>query len=392
MTSLRQQIDRQAQWAVDACSGCRECLHHCPVAGPQLRIADLNAAVRAPQAASAQVTLFVDECFQCGLCVPVCPAGVSRETMTLWQKSVQPTPAPVQSQLATLARNGWVGRLGRVVQNTRQRTRLGAVGAHLDKRRLEPADTLFFFGCNAMSESGLADKVLALADYLGTRYEVLAGTTACCGASHLAAGELDQAEQMMVALYDRIVAHGPMEVVTIGSACYSTLRRLVAIHGESFTPVTSASWIRRNLHRFPVQRRDGIYTFHDACFVSRKHGEGEEARRVLRQFGCFVEMAQTGDAAPCCGAMQMDVNPAQLARLRSQRIAEASEVGADTLVVECVRCQEAYAPAAEAMGVRVVDVVDLVYDALMADQGPKAQPVQFKSPPLRGQTAPAEGT
>jgi len=279
------------------------------------------------------------------------------------------------------------------VHNLRQRPRMKGLAAHVDKGALRSAPTLFFFGCNIFSETGLAAKVLALADYLGIDYEVLGGLRSCCGWPHYLAGDLERGETLMTHVHDRILKAAPKEVVTIGAECYTALRRMVAIRGDRFTPLTCTTWIRQNLHRFPIERLPDAFTFHDACHVTRKLGEGEEARRVLRQVGSCVEMEQHGDAAPCCGRYQFDANPAQLMRMREERIDMARRAGANRMVVECISCLESYGPVGARMGVEVIDIVDLVYDAIRDESGSRAQPVHFGRPvsAVREGQVPAEG-
>jgi Fe-S oxidoreductase len=393
-------LKRKVESDLAACIGCRECLRACPVAPPDLRIADLNATTLSDPTSvnrpDPRIEKFVWDCYQCGMCVPVCPAGLERDAMVLWQKAQgRPRPEAYDEHLRLMGGGGGVAhQVGISMHNLQQRPRLKGLSSHVDKRSLRVADTLFFFGCNIFSDTGTPGKVLALADYLSCDYEVLGGMRSCCGWPHLLSGDLDRSEALMDSLFERITAASPKEVVTIGGECYAALKRLVAVKEANFTPVTAASWIRRNLHRFPIRQVPDALTFHDACHISRKLGEGEEARRILRQFGHFIEMPQSGDDAACCGYHQLEANPAQLLHLRGKRLKMAEQTGAGTMVVECVRCLESFAPQAEASGVEVVDLVDLVYQTIADDNGPVSQPVHFESPLTQGRkgAAPAEGT
>lgn len=395
MDGIRQTLKREVEAGLAACIGCNECMRACPVADPAIRIADLNHATHTDEPLPPAIERLAVECFQCGLCVPVCPAGLERDAMVLWLKTkLEQLPA---SYIEDLKHKGGAQPVRRQVEitvhNFMHRPRLKGLAAHVDKRELKHADTLFFFGCNIFSDTGLAAKVLALADYLQIDYEVLGGLRACCGWPHYLAGELERAETLMNRVYERIVAAAPKEVVTVCAECYTALRRMVAVRGDRFTPVTCTTWIRQKLNRFPIERLPDAFTFHDACHVTRKMGEGEEARRVLRQVGPFVEMERHGDDAPCCGRHQFDANPAQLTRIREDRIDMARRAGATRMVVECVRCLESFGPVGERMGVQVIDIVDLVYDAIRNDTGPQAQPVHFEAPvrPVREGAVPAEG-
>jgi Fe-S oxidoreductase len=395
MQGIRQTLQREVEEGLAACIGCNECMRACPVADPAIRIADLNHATRTDNPLPSPIERLAVECFQCGLCVPVCPVGLERDGMVLWLKTRLEKLPP--SYIDDLKHKGGAQPVLRqmeiTVHNLRQRPRLKGLAAHVDKRELKSADTLFFFGCNIFSDTGLAAKVLALADYLQIDYEVLGGLRSCCGWPHYLAGELDRAETLMDHVHGRIRRAAPKEVVTISAECYTALRRTVAVRDDKFTPVTCTTWIRQNLHRFPIERLPEPFTFHDACHVTRKMGEGEEARRVLRQVGTCVEMERHGDQAPCCGRYQFDANPAQLMRMREERIDMARRAGANRMVVECVSCLESYAPVGARMGVEVIDIVDLVYDAVRDESGPRAQPVHFGRPiaPVREGAVGAEG-
>ncbi len=395
MNTLGDLLRRKVEADLAACIGCHECMHVCPVAGPDIRIADLNAATLSEQAPPGRIERFVWECYQCGLCVPVCPSGLERDAMVLWQKAKGQgrRPQSYQDHLRLKGAGGSVGQqAGITLHNLQARTRLKGLAQHVDKRNLRAADTLFFFGCNIFSDTGIPAKVLALADYLACDYEVLGGMRSCCGWSHMMAGDLARADELMSHVYERITAASPKEVVVIGSECYAALKRMVATRGDAFTPVTMASWIRRNLHRFPIRQLSETVTFHDACHISRKMGEGEEARRILRQFGYLVEMPNHGDGGDCCGYHQFDANPKQVDHQRKKRLTMAKSTQATTMVVECVRCLEAYGPLAEEAGVKVTDLVDLVYRAIQDEAGPMSQPVHFRSPLSQGRRGAVEGT
>ncbi|MDH5526027.1 MAG: (Fe-S)-binding protein [Nitrospirota bacterium] len=394
MGILRETLREKVATGLAACIGCRECLRVCPVAPPSLRIADLNQATSAGDPPQGEIARFAAECTQCGLCVPVCPTGLERDAMVLWLRSrMDPRPREY-FRLETFGPGKSVGRkVGVAVHNLKNRGRLGQLAQHADKRSLQPADTLFFFGCTIFSETGMAAKVLDIADYLKTGYEVLGGLTSCCGWGHYMAGDLTRAEEMMAHVAGRIGKVAPREVVVSGSECYAALSRIAAVYDTPFTPVTVSSWIRRNLHRFPLRHFAGTMTFHDACHTSRKLGEGEEPRRVLRQLGAMVEMPLSGAAAPCCGHHQFGVNPEQLLKLRRDRLDMAADAGAQRMVVECVHCQEAFSPVAVKGEVEVVSLVDLIHDLIIADSGPTPQPVHFSAPvPSNdGSRVPAEG-
>jgi ferredoxin len=68
-----------------ACIRCNECLVACPALATPITIETLNRqTLDGP--VSPEVMRFAQGCYQCGACVPVCPAGLHRDTMMMWLK------------------------------------------------------------------------------------------------------------------------------------------------------------------------------------------------------------------------------------------------------------------------------------------------------------------
>lgn len=68
-----------------ACIRCTECLDACPALPAPLPIETLNRETL-DEPVSPAVMRFAQACYQCGACVPVCPAGLHRDAMMLWLK------------------------------------------------------------------------------------------------------------------------------------------------------------------------------------------------------------------------------------------------------------------------------------------------------------------
>ncbi len=87
MNAYEQRLGAEVEAEVLACIGCNDCLLACPL--PKARsvtISELNTAVHLPVIAQQNVREFVDSCTQCEQCVPVCPAGLNRARMVLFNK------------------------------------------------------------------------------------------------------------------------------------------------------------------------------------------------------------------------------------------------------------------------------------------------------------------
>lgn len=93
-TDLATQVEDE----LEACIGCHLCLRACPLPDAKvIQMGDLNDALTGGPM-SERILRFTLDCTQCGACVPVCPANLSRMRMMLAAKlrvEVPPADAPV---------------------------------------------------------------------------------------------------------------------------------------------------------------------------------------------------------------------------------------------------------------------------------------------------------
>ena len=75
----------QVKQEIHACIGCNECLLACPALSEPITIDVLNKETFVGTI-TPPVARFARSCYQCGACVPVCPAGLHRDAMMMWLK------------------------------------------------------------------------------------------------------------------------------------------------------------------------------------------------------------------------------------------------------------------------------------------------------------------
>jgi heterodisulfide reductase subunit D len=99
----------------------------------------------------------------------------------------------------------------------------------------------------------------------------------------------------------------------------------------------------------PRTRVDKTVTFHDPCHVGRSQGLFNEPREILDAIPGIrlVEMAHCREESRCCGAGGgVKANyPEMAAQIARDRVIEAMETGADTLVTMCPFCQASFSQA-----------------------------------------------
>lgn len=92
------ELASEVEYELEACIGCHLCMRACPLPEAKLiQMGELNDAT-AGGPIGERVLRFTLDCTQCGACVPVCPANLSRMTMMLAAKlrvEVPPPDAPV---------------------------------------------------------------------------------------------------------------------------------------------------------------------------------------------------------------------------------------------------------------------------------------------------------
>lgn len=97
-TEFYRELDEQLAYELEACIGCHLCMRACPLPESKLiQMGELNDAI-AGAPLNERLLRFTLDCTQCGACVPVCPANLSRMRMMLAAKlrvEVPPPPTPV---------------------------------------------------------------------------------------------------------------------------------------------------------------------------------------------------------------------------------------------------------------------------------------------------------
>lgn len=242
----------------------------------------------------------------------------------------------------------------------------------------EKAEIAYFPGCTAsFVEQDIAQGTACLLHKAGVEFTYMGEDEACCGIPMLVAGLWDTWEEIMRHNINGMKARGVKTVVTSCPACW--------LVWHTFYP----EWAHKLGIEFPFETRHysqllaekmatgdlvldrevaGTYTFHDSCHMGRAGGIFEEPRELIKAVpgATFVEMEHNREEGHCCGSvLSLVADPPAAERIGDQKLQEAVDAGADTIVSVCPCCQVQLRVTADKRGrdLKIMDLGHLICDA-----------------------------
>ncbi len=298
-------------------------------------------------------------CTLCGACYEKC-SKVSSVEIRL--------PDLFEEMRRELAEKGWALDAHRNIVDKINVTK-NAYGEVGNKNRYSnkypDADVLYFIGCTARYRvPEIADSMIAIFDKSGIRYQVMEDEW-CCGSVLLRTGQKEAAETLIAHNMDEIKASGAKTVVFTCPGCLSTFRHNYPDMGVELLHSTE---FLAKLGINVAENRDKKVTYHDPCHLGRDLGIYEEPRAVLTKVASITTMKREREQAWCCGSgggVKSAFDDFAL-WCATERLKEAREAGAESLVSACPFCKRNLKEAAEkeGEGMEVYDIVELVNEAL----------------------------
>ncbi len=350
--------------AMDTCARCGFCKSVCPTYpfGGGFEASSPRAKVhflKENQEGRAELTPeWVDRlyrCTTCERCQAVCQTGIP--LVHLWEKARAGMvekglgPMPAHKKLRAAA-----AEFGNPYGEPSSRQSQWLLPEHAP---VERAEILIFGGCTAsyrmpaMLQSGVT-----ILTRLGIPYAYAGGEECCCASPLLRTGQLEAAQELISRNLDLFARKGATRIVTPCGGCSKTLKfdypawarklgKPFDVEVLHFSEVY-VSLIREGRLK-PRTRVDRTVTFHDPCHVGRSQGLFDEPREILAAIPGvrLVEMAHCREESRCCGAGGgVKANyPEMAAQIARDRVSEAIETGADTLVTMCPFCQTSFSQA-----------------------------------------------
>lgn len=240
----------------------------------------------------------------------------------------------------------------------------------------EPVEVLYCPGCTASYDPAIQPVAREVARLLGAAeldFGILEKEEICCGSTVLRVGDRANFEKVRARNLEALNRTGARRIVAACAGCYSTLKHEYGKDLEPEVPhivefvdeLLQDGLIRPSK---PVPRR---VTYHDPCHIGRYCGVYDAPRRILQSIpGVELrEMERIREWAWCCaaGGGVRTAFPEELAGwAASQRLREALDTGAESLVTACPFCEQNLAEAArrEELPIQVVDILHILAESV----------------------------
>ncbi len=349
---------------VDSCRFCWMCRHICPI-GNATGLERNNARARALGLSLVNRGVFdisevadtLYECALCGACTKECVTGWDPVLFTKAARLDAALAGKLPAKIAELTANAV--ETGNAYGEKEPDAALSAAfAAHAAK-----TDTLFFLGADARYRAGaIAAKAVKAMEKTGVPFTVLANEPASGAQLDFLIGAAEetrkQAAECLAVLntYQTVVVYDPVDAVMLKRTCGEWGMTLTA------SAVTYTAFLAGKFDAvaLPVSRVAGTLTYQDPFALARDLGETEEARKIVNAAGHTVEMLCNRKDTMWAGNILMsEWMPEVIARVAADRIVNAKNVGADTMVCASVSEYTALKNAAPA-GFTVLALSELI--------------------------------
>jgi heterodisulfide reductase subunit D len=382
------EYQRSAEEEARHCVRCGLCLSVCPAYRESLNETDSPRArvalVRAVKEGLFDASLdgysgAFFRCLLCGSCTFVCPSGVAVDRILELTRGELADQGLLPEALSDLdARIVQYRNISAEENNGRLIwvDNLPTPPTGLGKERAEVA---YFVGCVSSffpRSYKVPQALVQIFDRAGVDYTLLGGAEWCCGYPLFINGEMARARELIRHNFEAVRMMGVRKVVMTCASCYHFWKHsypaalgvddlgIEIQHATEFlADLLEAGGLELNELRQKV-------TYHDPCDLGRKGGVTEAPRRILAQIPGLrlVEMAENRDSSHCCGGggNLESFAPEVSQAVARNRIRQAAEVEAGTLVSACQQCERTLANAARAerLRIRVKDITEVVLEAL----------------------------
>jgi len=204
----------------------------------------------------------------------------------------------------------------------------------------------YFVSCSAYKDEELLKAMDRILSGSKEKMQQFGGVDICCGAPLYYAGDTKGFTKVAKKLKGEIEARGLNKVITMCPNCLKMMRELYPQIGVKLnvqlahTSEFLASLL--NEGKIKVKKAKGSATYHDPCILANDMDITAPPRQVIAALGYKIkEPVYTKEHTHCCGAPPgARLGFSKLAdQVKSMRISELRQTGADVYVSSCPSCK-----------------------------------------------------
>lgn len=338
------------QRQIDYCMECGVCTGSCPVSRSLPSFSPRQMIKRATTEPDGDLSLAHEiwACLSCGRCSSRCPVEIDFPEFirSFRQKARQTGNLPFESHHGIMQSIAEL-HAGEVRQRRTEWAR--ETGTFSDK-----GDYFYFVGClpyfdvifNYLNISPLesARGVLTILNKMGIT-PVISDEERCCGHDALWSGNEETFRNLARRNMELITSSGAKTVLFSCPEGYTTFKEYYPRYlGDlPFETLHMTEFLARELPGSGLSfkpSQNGKLTYHDPCRLGRGAGLYEQPRDLLKMIPNtrLMEMGRNRENAMCCGTSAwMECSNCSKA-MRIERLDEALQTGAHTLITACPKC------------------------------------------------------
>jgi heterodisulfide reductase subunit D len=375
VSAYADRLEALAADAADRCTGCGKCFEACPTAREigldageaKARVGELSALTLSGGLAAEGLQKWLNACDGSARCSAACPEDINvRQWVTIAKMKALDAARPREVGATAAA-----GRFRHMAQAVRLLASMQLPSETL-KKILQPAErrtaeVLFYTGCNVLRTPHIVLNVMDILDALELDFDVVGGTSHCCGVYQFQEADLPTYERMGHRTFQRFGQSGASKVLTWCPTCTKNFDELEKDVEEPFFDLGHVSeFLAANLEalkaRFVDQPKRRV-VIHEHLGIG---ATVDSIRKLLSAVPNLelVELVQDSGFSYACGGQAAKFKDRERAIHRG--LAEgAVAAGADTIVTMYHSCHRALA-GAEAVypSLRVVNFTDILAEAL----------------------------